>query len=127
VARRRRSGVGERTVASGHAPTPIRISRRTCTVLVALGFVVFVLIMWYSPTVPIVLLGGFAVALVLSFPVRWLSHIMPRWLAMLVTFLVDNGRAQPRHRLDSSASARTRPMTPAPAPDNALARVFDRP
>src|SRR5215203_7202352 len=27
-------------------------------------------------------------ALVLSFPVRWLSRIMPRWLAMVVTFLV---------------------------------------
>jgi predicted PurR-regulated permease PerM len=62
-------------------------------VLVALGFVVFALLMWYSPTVPIVLLGGFAVALVLSFPVRWLSRIMPRWLAMLVTFLVLGGAA----------------------------------
>jgi predicted PurR-regulated permease PerM len=47
--------------------------------------------MWFSPTVPIVLLGGFAVALVLSFPVRWLSRIMPRWLAMVVTFLVLGG------------------------------------
>ncbi len=80
-------------MAGGHAPTPIRISRRTRTVLVALSLVVFVLIMWYSPTVPIVLLGGFAVALVLSFPVRWLSRIMPRWLAMLVTFLVLAGVA----------------------------------
>jgi predicted PurR-regulated permease PerM len=68
-------------------PTPIRISRRTRTVLVVLGLLLLVLIMWFSPTVPVVLLGGFAVALVLSFPVRWLSHIMPRWLAMLVTFL----------------------------------------
>jgi predicted PurR-regulated permease PerM len=57
-------------------------------VLVILGLLVFALIMWFSPTVPIVLLGGFAVALVLSFPVRWLSYIMPRWLAMLITFLV---------------------------------------
>jgi predicted PurR-regulated permease PerM len=62
-------------------------------VLLALGFLVFALIMWFSPTVPIVLLGGFAMALVLSFPVRWLSHIMPRWLAMLVTFLVLGGVA----------------------------------
>jgi predicted PurR-regulated permease PerM len=53
-----------------------------------LGVLVLGLIMWYSPTVPVVLLGGFAVALVLSFPVRWLSRIMPRWLAMLVTLLV---------------------------------------
>jgi predicted PurR-regulated permease PerM len=62
-------------------------------VLVALGLLVLALIMWYSPTVPIVLLGGFAVALVLSFPVRWLSLIMPRWLAMFVTFLVLGGVA----------------------------------
>jgi predicted PurR-regulated permease PerM len=60
-------------------------------VLVVLGLVLLALIMWLSPTVPVVLLGGFAVALVLSFPVRWLSHIMPRWLAMLVTFLVLGG------------------------------------
>ena len=60
-------------------------------VLVILGLLVFALIMWFSPTVPIILLGGFAVALVLSFPVRWLSHIMPRWLAMVVTILVLSG------------------------------------
>ena len=60
-------------------------------VLLILGLLVFALIMWFSPTVRIILLGGFAVALVLSFPVRWLSHIMPRWLAMVVTFLVLSG------------------------------------
>jgi predicted PurR-regulated permease PerM len=57
-------------------------------VLALLGLLVVALIMWFSPTVPVVLLGGFAVALVLSFPVRWLSHIMPRWLAMLLTYLL---------------------------------------
>ena len=88
MARSERSIGKTRPGASRYTPTPIRISKRTRTVLVVLGFVVFALIMWYSPTVPIVLLGGFAVALVLSFPVRWLSRIMPRWLAMLVTFLV---------------------------------------
>lgn len=56
--------------------------------LLVLALLVIALIMWFSPTVPVVLLGGFAVALVLSFPVRWLSHIMPRWLAMLITLLV---------------------------------------
>ena len=82
---------GHRTEARAYRPTPIRISRRTRIVFVVLGILGFALIMRYSPTVPIVLLGGFAVALVLSFPVRWLSHIMPRWLAMLVTFLVLGG------------------------------------
>ena len=93
MARSERSIGKTRPGASRYTPTPIRISKRTRTVLVVLGFVVFALIMWYSPTVPIVLLGGFAVALVLSFPVRWLSHVMPRWLAMTVTFLVLAGVA----------------------------------
>ena len=91
MARRKRSRKSTRAEIGRYRPTPIRISRRTRTVLVVLGLVVFALIMWYSPTVPIVLLGGFAVALVLSFPIRWLSHIMPRWLAMVVTFLALGG------------------------------------
>jgi predicted PurR-regulated permease PerM len=60
-------------------------------VLLVLGLIVLVALMWAAPTVPIVLLGGFAVALVLSFPVRWLSHLMPRGLAMLITFLLLAG------------------------------------
>ena len=93
MARRKRSREISRIGTSGYSPTPIRISQRTRAVLVVLGFLVLALIMWYSPTVPVMLLGGFAVALVLSFPVRWLSRIMPRWLAMLVTFLVLTGLA----------------------------------
>ncbi len=93
MVRRRRFRKTTRAEIGKYRPTPIRVSRRTRTVLIALGFLVFALIMWFSPTVPIVLLGGFAVALVLSFPVRWLSHIMPRWLAMLVTYLVLSGVA----------------------------------
>ena len=93
MTRRNRSRKRTRAEPGSFRPTPIRISRRTRTVLLVLGLVLLVLIMWFSPTVPVVLLGGFAVALVLSFPVRWLSHIMPRWLAMLVTFLVLGGAA----------------------------------
>jgi predicted PurR-regulated permease PerM len=91
MARRKRSTQSTGSVSGRYQPTPIRISRRTRTVLLILGLLVFALIMWFSPTVPIILLGGFAVALVLSFPIRWLSHIMPRWLAMVVTFLVLSG------------------------------------
>jgi predicted PurR-regulated permease PerM len=69
-------------------PTPIRISKRTRTVLVVLCGLALILLMWYAPTVPVVLLGGFAVAMALSFPVRWLSHLMPRGLAILATFLI---------------------------------------
>jgi predicted PurR-regulated permease PerM len=72
-------------------PTPIRISRRIRTALLVLGLIALALLMWAAPTVPVVLLGGFALALVLSFPVRWLSHLMPRWLAMLITFLLLAG------------------------------------
>ena len=93
MARRKRSRRITQSEIGMYRPTPIRISKRTRTVLVVLGFLVLALIMWYSPTVPVVLLGGFAVALALSFPVRWLSRIMPRWLAMLITFLVLTGLA----------------------------------
>jgi predicted PurR-regulated permease PerM len=60
-------------------------------VLVVLGGLALVLLMWFAPTVPVVLLGGFAVAMALSFPVRWLSHLMPRGLAILATFLILTG------------------------------------
>lgn len=69
-------------------PEPIWISRRTRTVLVLGGLVALALLMWYSPSVPIMLLGGSALALVISFPVRALSRLMPRGLAILVTFLI---------------------------------------
>lgn len=73
----------------GHpSPTPIRLSRRTNMALLTLSLVALVLIMWFAPTVPVVLLGGFALAMALSFPVRWLSHLMPRGLAILATFLI---------------------------------------
>jgi predicted PurR-regulated permease PerM len=70
------------------SPTPIRISKRTRTVLLVLGGLALLLLMWFAPTVPVVLLGGFALAMALSFPVRWLSHLMPRGLAILATFLI---------------------------------------
>ena len=66
--------------------TPIWISKRTRTVLLACGLVALVLIMWYSPSVPIMLLGGFALALIISFPVRALSRIMPRGWAILASW-----------------------------------------
>lgn len=74
-------------------PEPIWISRRTRTVLLLGGLVAVVLLMWYSPSVPIMLLGGFALALVISFPVRALSRLMPRGLAILVSFLILAGLA----------------------------------
>jgi predicted PurR-regulated permease PerM len=75
----------------GFRPTPIRISRRTRTVSLVLGLVALVLLMWAAPTVPITLLGGFALAMPLSFPVRWLSRVMPRGLAILISFMTVIG------------------------------------
>lgn len=73
---------------SSSRPTRIRISRRVRNVLLLIGLVAFVVLMWAAPTVPVTLLGGFAAALALSFPVRWLSRLMPRGLAILATFLI---------------------------------------
>jgi predicted PurR-regulated permease PerM len=85
-----------RRVGSEHTenrPRPIWISKRTRTVLLSAGVVALVLLMWYSPSVPIMLLGGFALALVISFPVRTLSRFMPRGWAILVSFLALVGLA----------------------------------
>ncbi|TCJ19744.1 AI-2E family transporter [Rubrobacter taiwanensis] len=68
-------------------PTPIRISRRTRNLLLAGALAALLLIMWAAPSVPIIAIGGFALAIIISFPVRALSQIMPRGLAILVSFL----------------------------------------
>jgi predicted PurR-regulated permease PerM len=77
--------------------TPIWISKHTRTVLLACGLVALVFIMWYSPSVPIMVLGGFALALVISYPVRVpvraLSRIMARGWAILASFLALVGVA----------------------------------
>ncbi len=91
MARKNLSRQRNRTEPRVSQLTPIRISRRTRTALLVLGLIALALLMWAASTVPVVLLGGFALALVLSFPVRWLSHLMPRWLAMLITFLLLAG------------------------------------
>jgi predicted PurR-regulated permease PerM len=44
-------------------------------------------VLYAAPGILIVALGGTALAVVLSFPVRALSHVMPRGPAILVTFL----------------------------------------
>ena len=77
-----------RAAGGAQRPTPIRVSKRTRNVLLVLGLAALVLLMWLAPTVPVVLLGGFALAMPLSFPVRWLSRVMPRGLAILVSFLI---------------------------------------
>src|SRR5215212_6434416 len=87
---RQRNGHAEKVVPvpARSRPTPIRISRRTRNVLIALGIAALVLLMWAAPTVPVVMLGGVALAMPLSFPVRWFSRLMPRGLAILATFVI---------------------------------------
>ena len=68
-------------------PTPIRISKRTATVLALALLATLVLVLWAVPSVLISVVGGFGLALVLSYPVRLLSHFMPRGVAILMSFL----------------------------------------
>src|SRR5215211_1123937 len=71
--------------ASRGRMTPILVSPRIWIGIVVVGVVLFALLLYAAPTVPAVALGGVALAIVLSFPVRALSHFMPRGLAILLT------------------------------------------
>jgi predicted PurR-regulated permease PerM len=73
------------------SPTPIWISRRTRSVLVAAGAVALALLAHFAPSVFTLTLGGAALALVLSFPVRLLEHVMPRGLAITLSLLLVVG------------------------------------
>jgi predicted PurR-regulated permease PerM len=86
----RRSGDKGRGVksASGGRMTPILVSPRVWIGIVVVGVALFALLLYAAPTVPAVALGGVALAIVLSFPVRALSHFMPRGLAILLTVVV---------------------------------------
>jgi predicted PurR-regulated permease PerM len=70
------------------SPTPIPISKRTRTVLILAVLALLGLVIWFVPSVLTTVVGGFALALALSFPVRWLSQLMPRGLAILLSFLL---------------------------------------
>jgi predicted PurR-regulated permease PerM len=72
-------------------PTPIRISKRTAIVLALAIVATLMLVLWAVPSALITVVGGFALALVLSFPVRALSRLMPRGLAILISFLAAFG------------------------------------
>jgi predicted PurR-regulated permease PerM len=56
-------------------------------VIVVAGIALLAYILYAAPSILIVALGGTALAVVLSFPVRVLSHVMPRGPAILLTFL----------------------------------------
>ena len=70
-----------------HEPTPIFISPRTRNILIAAMVIGFIFLLRAAPTILTISLGGVFLALILSFPVRLLSMIMPRALAILLTLL----------------------------------------
>lgn len=78
----------QKSVNLERRPTPILISRRAGVLLAIGGFVAFILLVYFAPSALYIAAGGFALALVLSFPVRALSRFMPRSLAILTTYLV---------------------------------------
>jgi predicted PurR-regulated permease PerM len=73
---------------SEREPTPIPISKRAGIVVAILCVIAFVLVVYFAPSALYIAAGGFALALVLSFPVDGLSRFMRRGLAILVTYLV---------------------------------------
>jgi predicted PurR-regulated permease PerM len=73
---------------SEREPTPIPISKRAGILIAILCVVAFVLVVYFAPSALYIAAGGFALALVLSFPVGALSRLMPRSLAILLTYLV---------------------------------------
>ena len=72
-------------------PTPIWISRRTRTVLILAMIAALAYVVYRVPDVLAMTIGGVALALILSFPVGFLSRFMPRGLAILLSFLLVVG------------------------------------
>jgi predicted PurR-regulated permease PerM len=64
--------------------THIPVSPRTRNILLAIVAGLILLIFWKAPTLPKLLLTGMAVALILSFPVKYLSKIIPRGIAIAI-------------------------------------------
>ncbi len=68
-------------------PTLIAVSPRVRWTAVAIGLALLVLLLRAAPSILTISLGGFTLALVLAFPVNALARLMPRGLAIAVTFL----------------------------------------
>lgn len=71
--------------------TPIWVSRRTRSILAAALVLALGLLIYRAPTVLVLAMGGGALALVLSFPVRALTRVLPEWLAIALTLVVMLG------------------------------------
>ncbi len=88
--RRKLGGRQETPDVTAH-PTPILISRaaRTALILAVIGILGYVV--YLVPNALTTAVGGLALALVLSFPVGLFSRLMPRGLAILLSFLIVVG------------------------------------
>jgi predicted PurR-regulated permease PerM len=69
------------------SPTPIPISPRTRNLLMLAAVIGLVLLIRAAPVILTISLGGALLALILSFPVRLLSKVMPRGIAIALTLL----------------------------------------
>jgi predicted PurR-regulated permease PerM len=67
--------------------THIPVSPRTRNILLAIVAGLILLIFWKAPTLPKLLLTGMAVGLILSFPVKYLSKIIPRGIAIAIVVI----------------------------------------
>ena len=70
---------------------PLWLSPRTRNVLVAGGVLLLLLLLYHAPTLVVLAFGGAGLALALSFPVRVLSRVMPRGVAILLSLLLVLG------------------------------------
>jgi predicted PurR-regulated permease PerM len=86
--RQLRGGARRQFIIGRRTPTPIVISPRVRWALVGAAVLALIVLLRAAPDVLGVALGGFTLALVLSFPVRFLSYFMPRSLAILMTFFI---------------------------------------
>src|SRR5215217_4281291 len=82
--RRVRRPRGKKSEAGGYL-TPIFVSSRVWIGFLVVGIGLLALLLYAAPTVPAVALGGVVLAIVLSCPVRVLSHFVPRGLAIFLT------------------------------------------
>ena len=69
------------------APTPIPISPRTRNLLLLAFVTGLILLIRAAPVILTISLGGALLALILSFPVRLLSRVMPRGAAIFLTMM----------------------------------------
>jgi predicted PurR-regulated permease PerM len=82
-----RRGAGRAQREPARTPTPIFVPARIMVLIVALGVAALAYVLYAAPSILMVALGGMALALLLSYPVRALSRVMPRGMAILVTFV----------------------------------------